>query len=726
MTKEEAKKRIEKLKEEINHHRYLYHVLDRQEISVEALDSLKKELFDLENKFPDLITSDSPTQRVGGKPLAYFKKVSHSVPMLSLNDAFSEEEMRAWQERLKKILPSKISLEFYCEPKLDGLAVTLEYEDGIFKVGSTRGDGFTGEDVTQNLKTIEAIPLKINHPVPVGRGISFGESFFGSFHPRFKERGIPVAKRITTGFSNFPSHLEIRGEVVLTKEEFARINREQKKKGLPLYANPRNVAAGSVRQLDPRITASRRLDFYAYQLVTDLGQKTHEEEHQLLKKLGFKVNKESKKINSLERVFAFHKYLEQERKKLKYEIDGLVVIVNNNEQFKILGVVGKAPRGAIAFKFTPQEATTIVEDIKIQVGRTGVLTPVAFLKPTKIGGINVSRATLHNMTEIKKLGLKIGDTVIVSRAGDVIPQITKVLVNLRQRKEQFFKTPEYCPICQHKVYQDEGGIIIRCLNENCPARKQERIFHLVKRGAFNIQGVGAKILNRFLDEGLIQDAVDLFTLEIGDIAGLDRFGEKSAQNIINAIQKAKKITLPRFLFALGINHIGEETANLLTQEIQRKVFTGKGEILKMEDFINFYQNLSLDDLQKITDIGPKVAQSIYHWFHNQKNIDFLRKMKKVGIILVIPKTKFREQKLKGQTFVLTGTLTSLSREIAKQRIQELGGEVSESVSRKTSYLVVGDKPGIKYEKAKKMKIKILQEKEFLNLIEESEKSQKFN
>lgn len=672
MTKEEARKRIEKLKEEINKYRYAYHVLNQSLISDEALDSLKKELYDLEQKFPEFVTPDSPTQRVAGEPLKFFKKVVHKAPMLSLNDAFSEKDITDWYERIKKLIPEK-KIDFYCEHKFDGLAISLEYEKGILKVGSTRGDGKIGEDVTQNLKTIEAIPLRLTKDIDV----------------------------------------EVRGEVLLTKEEFKRINQEQIKKGETPFANPRNVAAGSIRQLDPKITASRKLDFYAYDLISDLELKTHEEKHQVLKELGFKVHSGNKKAENLEEVFKFHQKIAKEREKLPFEIDGIVVIVNDNKIFEKLGVVGKAPRGAIAYKFSPKETTTIVEDIIVQVGRTGVLTPVAILKPVEVGGVTVSRATLHNKEEIKRLGLKIKDTVIISRAGDVIPKVEKVLVNLRTGKEKEFKMPNLCPVCKTKVVEDEGGIIVRCPNKNCPARFVERFYHFVSKGAFDIKGVGPKIIDRFLDEGLIQNIYDLFDLKAGDIAPLERYGEKSSENIVSAIQKSKNITLNRFIYALGIPHVGEENAVLLARYFQEK---NKGKIIKISDLIRIGSSLQKEELEKIKTIGPKMSHSIVDWFKDKNNLKLLEKLEQKGINLIPIVSQKEKGKLKGLNFVLTGSLMSMTREEAKKRIREEGGDVSEVVSKNTDFLIVGENPGSKLEKAKKLNIKIINEEEFLKML----------
>ncbi len=688
MTRQEAKKRIEKLKKAIEYHRYLYHVLDRQEISESALDSLKKELFDLEQKFPEFITPDSPTQRVGGKPLEKFEKVRHPKPMFSLNDAFSQEDMEDWLERNSKLLsPEELSkIDYYCEPKLDGLAIELIYKDGILVTGSTRGDGLIGEDVTQNLKTIESVPLKLREVDEVIKDLE--KEGLKEISQNLKKRGL--------------KEIVVRGEAIITKRNFEIVNKEQTKLGQPTFANPRNLAAGSIRQLDPKITAKRRLDVTAYDLISDFGQETHEQEHKILHALGFKTNnKYSKYCQNLKEVFDFHNFWYKNREKLPYEIDGLVVTINNNRIFEKLGIVGKAPRGAIAFKFPLKQATTIVEDIIVQVGRTGAITPVAILKPIEVGGVTITRATLHNEDEIKRLGVKIGDTVVVGRAGDVIPDIIKVLPELRTGKEKDFKMPEKCPACKKKLIKPEGEVLWRCINPKCPAREREYFYHFVS--SFDIIGLGPKIIDRLLDESLISDAADLFLLKEGDLIPLERFAEKSAQNLIQAIQSRKKITLPRFIYALGIRNVGEETAQDLAE------YFGSIEKLK---------KATLEELQKVMEIGPVVAKSIYDFFREKRNLEFLEKLKKVGVEIVEEK-KPKSQPLKGKTFVLTGGLKTMTREKAKEKIKLLGGEVSESVSKKTNYLIVGKEPGSKLKKAKQLGIKTLNEEEFLKLIKET-------
>jgi len=685
MEKKQVKKRIDELKRVIEKYRYFYHVLDKSLISDEALDSLKKELFDLENMYPEYITSDSPTQRVGGEPLKEFNKVEHEMPMISFNDAFSVEDMKDWLERLENFLDRKIDSNFYCELKLDGLAVELIYENNVFIQGATRGNGLVGEDITQNLKTVEAIPLKLDD----------------------SKSKIKIPKRLV-----------VRGEVFLTKKEFERMNREQEERGAKAYANPRNVAAGSVRQLDPKITASRKLDSFAYDIVLNSAQlekwgiKNHNEEHDLLRSWGFKINPHNKLAKNLQEVFKIHEYWTgANREKLEYEIDGIVVLVNKNREYEKGGVIGKAPRAGIAFKFSPKEAATIIEDIKIQVGRTGVLTPVAILRPVQVGGITITHATLHNFDEIQRLDARIGDTVIVSRAGDVIPKISKVLKDLRPKGTKDFEMPKTCPIDGGDVIKE--GVFYKCGNKNCGGVHKERLYHFVSRGAFNIEGLGPKIIDRFMNEGLINDAADIFSLKEGDIMSLERFGKKSAENIVREVNLKKEITLAKFIYSLGILHIGEETAVLLSD----KFLSGfKEKELKIKNLINYFKNTSIDELQEIQDVGPKVAQSIYDWFRENRNIELLEKMERVGIKIKIDKKNNKNAKLKGLSFVLTGSLEKMERGEAKERIRELGGDISESVSKKTSYLVVGSEPGSKFEKAKKLDIKILNEKEFLDLI----------
>jgi len=672
MDKKSAKERIEKLKKEIDRYRYAYHVLDNLLVSDAVNDSLKKELQDLEQEYPELVTADSPTQRVGGEPLKEFKKIQHEAPMLSFNDAFSEEDMAAWKERVDNYIGKKIKSAFYVEPKIDGLAVELIYEDGIFFKGSTRGDGRVGEDITQNLKTIESIPLRLK-----------GE---------------------------YPKKLVVRGEVFLGKKEFKRINKEQEKRGEKIYANARNTAAGSVRQLDPEIAALRRLDTMLYSLVTDLGQKTHEEEHKKLHEFGFKTNNKTHKVvESLGGVFGYKVNLEKKREDLPYEIDGVVVIINDTAVFSEAGVVGKAPRGAVAYKFAPEEATTIIENIKIQVGRTGVLTPVAVLAPVGVGGVTVTHATLHNFDQIERLDVRVGDTVVVVRAGDVIPQVTKVLKSLRTGREKKFKIPDKCPIDNSKILKE--GAIYRCESDRCGARLCESLHHFVSRGTFDIRGLGPRILDTFIDEGFISDAADIFLLKAGDIEPLPGFGEKSANNIVEEVKSKRKISLPRFIHSLGILHIGEEMSLLLAEQLHRE----SPHIRKPTDLASALGKFSKEKLENTHGIGPKVASSIIQWFENPAHIALLKKLDKVEVRME-RFTPAAGGKLTGKTFVLTGTLSSLSRNAVKDNIKKLGGHVTESVSAKTDYVVSGRNPGAKAGRAKKLNVEIITEREFLEMI----------
>jgi DNA ligase (NAD+) len=711
MTKQETKQRIEKLKKEINHHRYLYHVLDKQEISDAALDSLKHELYELEQKYPEFITSDSPTQRIGGKPLEKFNKIRHKVPQWSFNDAFEPEEMREFDERIKRGLQKNrlkpeatndnigshifqgAFVDYLCELKIDGLHVVLTYKKGIFVTGATRGDGKVGENVTQNLKTIESIPLKLEKPID----------------------------------------LIVEGEVWMSKKIFAKLNKERKKRGEPLFANPRNAAAGTIRQLNPKIVAERKLDCFIYDLSyfsqffsnkLELSQKgkwlpkTQEEELEFLKNLGFKVNQHYQYCKNIEEVIKFWQKWKDKKKSQDYWIDGIVVKVNSRDFQEKLGYTGKAPRWAIAFKFPAEQATTIVEDIQVQVGRTGALTPVAHLKPIEVAGSTVSRSTLHNEDEIKRLGIRIGDTVIIQKAGDVIPDIVQVLSKLRTGKEKKFSIPKQCPVCGALTERRAGEAATYCTNPNCFAQEKEKMIHFVSKKAFDIEGMGEKIIEQLIDEGLSSKPNDIFYLKQGDLEPLERFAEKSARNLIEAIEKSKKISLAKFIFALGIRYVGEETAQLLSQQITNK-FQIPDSKFQIPNVIDFFNHLSIEELEQIEGIGEKVAESIYQWFRNKKNLELLEGLNKVGIIIETTAKKLKSyeaKKLKGKTFVLTGALESMSRDEAKEKIRALGGDISSSVSKKTDFVVAGKKPSSKYDKAKKLGVKIIGEKEFLKIL----------
>lgn len=684
MDRKEAKQRIEKLKRIINHHRYLYHVLDKPDTSDAVWDSLKHELKKLEDKYPEFITSDSPTQRVGGKALEGFKKIRHKTPMLSLEDVFDEEEFKEWLGRISRFASISHFPELYAESKFDGLAASLLYKDGVLIRGSTRGDGKIGEDITRNIKTIEAIPLRLEIHDSKNLDTALPKTVLSQLQRVIKK-----------------GELEVRGEAIMTWQAFEKVNRRQKKQGAQIYANPRNLTAGSLRQLDPKVAASRNIDFYAYSLTTNLTQKLHSLEHQILKLLGFKTDVLARVCRNEKEIFSFRKKIINGRSKLKYDIDGIVITINNTSLFKKLGVVGKAPRGSIAFKFAPKEATTKVKDIIIQVGRTGALTPVAILEPVKIGGVMVSRATLHNEDEIKRLGIKIGDTVVVGRAGDVIPDIRKVLKELRVGKEKSFKMPKNCPICKKTASYDKQGAILRCKNTRCPMRHSKYLKHFASKQAFDIEGLGPANVELLLDQGLIQDPADIFDLKEGDLMPLERFAEKSSQNLVAAIQTRRTVSLPRFIIGLGILHVGEQTAEDLSQYF--------GSIMKLK-------SASKEELSSTPNIGEVVAESIYNWFRDSYNKEFLKKL--------LSRVKIKEPanppagglRLQGKIFVLTGTLNALSRGEAKSRIKNLGGRTSESVSKETDYLVGGKEPGSKLEKAKKLGIKIVNEKKFVKIL----------
>ncbi|HPR91179.1 MAG TPA: NAD-dependent DNA ligase LigA [Candidatus Paceibacterota bacterium] len=694
-----VKERIAKLREAIEKYRYSYHVLDKDMVAPEVLDSLKKELFDLEALYPELITPDSPTQRVAGKPLAEFKKVKHSLPMLSLNDAFSREDMEAWYASIIKLLPGVNDLDFYCEQKFDGLAMSFIYRKGLFTEGSTRGDGYTGEDVTQNLKTIEAIPLRLHDKETA----------------IIELKRLGLTKAVQKLEKDWPETIEIRGEVFLTKKEFLRLNKEREKENLPLYANPRNLVAGSIRQLDPKITAERKLDAYGYILVTDLGQTTHEEEHLIMKALGFKTNPHNALEHNLEGVYKFYEQLGKERDNLEYEIDGTVINVNEIKFQKILGVVGKAPRWAIAYKFAPRQASTIVEDISVQVGRTGVITPVAHLKPVLVGGTVITRSTLHNKEEIKRLGLKIGDTVIVTRAGDVIPKITEVLPDLRTGEEKDFVMPKECPECHTKVVLSTDNILTICPNKHCPARDRNRLYHFTSKAAFDIKGLGRKILDKLVDAGLIEDVDDIFTLSTDDLKSLPGFGDLSAFNLIDTITKKRVISLEKFLVSLSISHIGDQNAYLVADYLTKQAEWRKLTIKSPRDIWLVGTQIGAQEWQTINAFGPKIGESLADYFSHSENQELLEKLSSNGITLTL-KTVSRHLAWHNVSFVFTGTLSQMNRDQAENEVKVLGGKVSGSVTAKTNYLVYGENPGSKYTKALNLGVPMLSERDFLELL----------
>lgn len=665
MDKEEAKKRIEKLRKIIDELRYQYQVLDAPSATDAQYDSLMRELVELEEKYPEFYDQYSPSQKVGGEPLKKFTNVPHQKQMISLNDAFSEQEVTAWYERMARLVGGSAIEKsgFFCELKMDGLAISLIYENGKLVQALTRGDGKTGEDVTNNVRTVKGIPLKLR-----------------------KES---------------PGRIEIRGEIYMPTSSFEGLNKERVKKGEPLFANPRNAAAGSIRQLDPKITASRNLSFMGYALLgTDT--KTHEDEHKIISDLGLTTGgRQNKFCQDLDQVFDLWKEWAKKRPTFPFQIDGVVVNLNDEKLFAKLGVVGKAPRGAIAFKWPAEEVTTVVEDITVQVGRTGTLTPVAHLKPVVVAGSTVSRATLHNEDEIKKKDIRIGDTVVVRKAGDVIPEVVKSIKELRSGHEKEFKMPHKCPICGSAVERKEGEAAYRCTNSKCFAVEFRGLGHFVSKKAFDIDGLGPKIIEKLINEGLVHNAADFFTLKIGDLEPLERFAEKSAQNVIDSIEGSKEIELGRFIYALGIRNVGEETAIDLAEKYR-----------SIDKLIDAY----LDDINSIYDIGPVVAKSIYDYFQDKKNIDFVHQLIDDGVKIKVASKVEQKKEIAEKTFVFTGGLDTMTRDDAKALVRKYGGKTSESVSKNVDYVVAGVDPGSKYDKAQKLGVKVLDEQEFIKLI----------
>jgi len=666
--------RIQKLRAEIARLRDAYHIKDAPEVTDDVYDSLNRELRYLLEKYPEFFDPNAPENRIGGKPLDKFVKVKHKSRMLSLNDAFNEEELYEWEKRIKKLLGGRKNVNYFCEIKFDGLAVSLIYEKGKFVQGATRGDGLVGEDITLNLKTI--------HSIPLGLGSKSGL---------------------------IPKYIEVRGEAVLAKKMLEKLNRKNIKEGKTPFANTRNVAAGSLRQLDPKLVAERKLDFFAYD-IKNLSKEAnipeyHSEEHALLNDLGFQVDEREAICKNLEEVIAFIKKFEKIRSNFSYGTDGIVISVNSLQLQEVLGVVGKAPRYMVAFKYPAERATTIVKEILVNVGRTGVLTPLAIFEPTLVAGSTVSKATLHNADQIERLGIQVGDTVVIEKAGDVIPKVVEVLTRMRTGKEKKFKMPEKCPVCKGKVEKKtlsaQASVAHYCTNQKCPAKNERFLEHFVS--VFEIYELGPKILRRFKDEGLITDAADIFKLEESDIAPLSRFGEKSAENIIKEIENKKRIPLSKFLWALGILHVGEETARDLAVNfgtLEKLILSARSD---------------LAEIDSIENIGPAVSKSLSDFFRDKNNLNFIKKLERNGVV-ILSEAKKQEGKFKGLTFVLTGTLASMSREIVKERILAHGGKVAGSVSSHTSYVVAGTEPGSKFTTAQKLGIKILSEQEFLKLL----------
>lgn len=704
MNRGEAKIRIDKLKAEIDFHRHNYHVLDRETISPAALDSLKNELYHLELEFPDLITPDSPTQRVSGKPLAKFKKIIHSQAMISLFDAFSEEDMLSWEERNSNYLKRKITEDYYCELKLDGLAINLRYENGLLVSGATRGDGKVGEDVTGNIRTINSLPLKLREVSEKElKALGLSDSGIRSFRALLKS-GV----------------IEVRGEAIMNKGTLASLNKEYAALKKPLLANTRNAVAGSIRQLDAKVTAARGLNFFAYDLILSDYKRgeivsRRDQADELARLLGFKTLTQNKVCHNLNEVFSFYRQIEKGRAKLPFEIDGTVVKINDLKMWDVLGIVGKAPRYMMAYKFSAEQATTVVRDVVWQVGRTGALTPTAILEPVKVAGAIISRSTLHNFDEIKRLDLRLQDTVIIERSGDVIPKVISVLTKLRTGKEKIITPPEKCPMCEGEVVRGDGEVAFRCRNRRCYAVKLRQIIHFVSKGAADLDGLGPKLIEQFLIAGLIKDAADLYFLKKEDLLSLERFAEKKADNVISVINSRRELPLSRLIYALGIRHVGEETAQLLAATISPRL--PKKSTSTPKELLAVFQKLTSEELEALPDVGLVVARSIVNFWRLETEIELIAKLETAGVTVIKEQSgSAKSGPLEGKSFVLTGSLTSLTRPEAKDKIKALGGKVKDSVVLGLDYLVVGDEPGGKLAKAKKLGVKILLETDFLKMI----------
>jgi DNA ligase (NAD+) len=663
-------KKIEALREKIRHHEYLYYVLDQPEISDADFDKLMRELKELEAQHPELLTADSPTQRVGGKPREGFVKVRHSSPMLSLDNTYNEEELRDWERRVHE-LSGRSDVDYVCELKLDGMSLALIYEDGKLLRGITRGDGTVGEDVTLNVRTVRSVPLSISKE-------------------KLKKAGIPA-------------DFEVRGELLMPTAAFKKVNEERERKGLATFANPRNFTAGTVRQLDANITAERRMDYFPYILLEN--GRTYFDHHSktldALDAAGFKVNPNRKLAHSMEEVWEFIQEWAGKRESLAYEIDGIVVKVDRTALQDELGFTGKAPRWAIAYKYAARAGITKLEDIRVQVGRTGKLTPVAMLAPVLIGGTTVRNATLHNMDEIERLGVKIGDWVQVERGGDVIPKVAKVIEDKdHPRGTRVFEMPEACPECGTKVVRTEGEVDYRCVNANCPAKLRETILHFASRGVMNIDGMGDALVTQLTERGLVKNVADIYKLTKDDLLSLERMGDKSAQNILDEIENSKKLPLERVIYGLGIRMVGERTAQFLAEHF--------GSMEALED-------AGVEELQDVNEVGPRIAESIVEFFGIAANRKLVDRLREAGLTLTGQK-KQRGTKLAGKTFVLTGTLAHFTRDEAKKMIEDAGGKVTGSVSRKTDYVVAGADAGSKLDKAKELGVKVIEEKEMSKLL----------
>ena len=660
---------IEALRADIRYHNTCYYIDDNPEISDAEYDRLMRELQELEAQHPELVTADSPTQRVGAVPLDKFGTVAHTIPMLSLANAMDENELRDFDQRIKRMLGSHDEIEYMFEPKIDGLAFEAVYENGVLTIGSTRGDGVTGEDITLNLRTISSIPL------------------------RLLDSTIDYA---------LPLRLDARGEVYMDKGDFARLNKTREETGEPLFANPRNSAAGSLRQLDPAVTAKRPMKAFVYAVGVMEGVefKTHSAMLDAFKKMGLRTNPLNRICQGIDDVLAHYRELNESKENLPYEIDGTVIKVNSFHLQEKLGFISRSPRWAIAYKFPAKQETTTIQDIIVQVGRTGALTPVAVLEPVNIRGVQVSRATLHNQDEIDRKDTRIGDTVVVQRAGDVIPEVVKVIESKRTGSEQKYVLPTQCPVCRGAVARPEGEAVLRCVNDDCPAKQIGAMEHFVSKRAMNIEGVGTKQIELFVNNGLVRDVGDLYSLKKEQLVNLERMADKSAENVIAAIEQSKRQSLERFVYALGVRHVGEHTANVLAENF---------------DTLERLQSASEEELMAVHEVGPEVAQSVSQYFQHRNTAALLQKLFDGGVEIVEAERVSVSQSLSGKSFVLTGTLKSSTRQEAKALIEQAGGRVSSSVSKKTDYVLAGRDAGSKLAKAKKLGVTVITEDEFQHM-----------
>ncbi len=666
----EARKRIEQLRSAIDRHDYLYYVLDAPEITDAEYDAMMKELLALEAAYPQFVTADSPTQRVGGKPAKEFQTVNHAVPLLSLANAYNTGELKEFDRRVKR-QSGREDLNYVAEQKIDGLTVALLYQDGVLVQGATRGDGLQGEDITANIRTIRSVPLRLRGKI-TGRVL-------------------------------------VRGEVFMAKDDFQRLNREREKTGQPAFANPRNAAAGSLRQLDPEITAARPLDAFFYDLLLweemgDEAPRTQWEVHALLRKWGFKVNPHARLCSTIEEVMEYCREWETKRLELPWEIDGVVVKVNSLAVQESLGATARAPRAKVAYKFAPTEVATRVREIKVNVGRTGVLTPLAVLEPVRLAGSVISRATLHNEDFIRTKDIRIGDTVVIRKAGDVIPEVVRVVKERRTGQEKVFTMPSVCPACGASVFREPGEAATRCLGASCPAQLKERIIHFASKNAMNIEGMGPAVVNQLVEKGLVRDPADLYQLQYEDLIGLERFGDKSARNLLTALERSKNNPPARLLFALGIRYVGEEVARKLTGHFS--------------DLDRLFA-ASREELLAVPEIGEVIAESILSFVRERQNRELLAKLRRAGLKFAEAAGE-QEKPLAGKTFVLTGALAAFTRDEAEEKLRALGARVTGSVSGKTDYVVAGENPGSKYQKARELGVAILSEEEFLQLIKGKE------